>query len=175
MKHFDYYKQDLLNKFLDRKTRIEKEIYALSWISRNYKKDWKDFQNLLQNFKCKDWISIFKKSYPFDDYIYIYHDWQEISIRNYENDEKFLEKIDKSRIIKQEFLKDKVLLNADEILEKIQELLQYKQEYLKKLNTTIETFDITCKEIETLLEPLYNYLEKEYFNFDFEKLIKDMF
>lgn len=175
MKNYDYYKQELLNKLLDRQARIRKEIFALSWISRNYKKDWNDFENLLKNFQCKDWISIFKKNYPFEDYIYIYYDWQEISIRNYEIDEKFLEKVDKSRIIKQEFLKDKVLLNADEILEKIQELLQYKQEYLKKLNNTIENFDITCKEIETLLEPLYNYLEKEYFNFDFEKLVRDMF
>ena len=54
-------------------------------------------------------------------------------------------------------------------------MLRYKQEYLEKLNKTIETFDITCKEIETLLEPLYNYLEKEYFNYDFEKLVKDTF
>ena len=174
--YYDYYKQDLLKKFINNKSELEKQIYALDWITRNYKKDWQDFENLLKNFKCKDWIKIYKKSYPFNDYIYIYYDLQEISIRNYENDKDFIEKIrneNPDRIVKEYWIKEYVLLNANEILEKIHELLNYKKDRLEKLNKTIKNFDKICDKIEKLLNPLNDFINWQDFQYDFEKLVKD--
>jgi hypothetical protein len=62
-------------------------------------------------------------------------------------DKDFLEKIEKEnpeRIVKQEYLKDKVYFNPSELYDNIQERIVYIKSQLEKTNNFIKNFDKIC-------------------------------
>ena len=170
MKRNSYYNSNLIelkNKLLKYKSYYEKQLKGLNWITRVYKKDWSEFQAFLKNFSCQDWISLYRKSYPFEDYYYIRSDWQEISIKNYSIDENFIKEIEKSnpeRIIKESFLKDRVLLNPNEFYQEIQKEKQYRINRINSINKELDFLENKSQEIEILINPILEYLDK----FDYE-------
>ena len=160
--------QDLLKKLDNQKLDYEKQLKALQSIKKVYKKDWKEFSSFMKNFEIWKDYSFYKKDYPFNDYYYVYYwNWKEISFINYTTDKEFLEKIEKEnpdRIIKQEYLKDKVLFNPNELFNNIQARIEYIKSQLEKTNNFIKNFDKICNWLEKKLNSCLEYLD----NFDFE-------
>lgn len=160
--------QDLLKKLDNQKLDYEKQLKALQSIKKVYKKDWKEFSSFMKNFEIWKDYSFYKKSYPFNDYYYIrYWSWKELSFISYTVDKDFIEKIEKedpTRIVKQEYLKDKVYFNPSELFNNIQDRIEYIKIQLKKTDNFIKNFDKICNWLEKKLNSCLEYLD----NFDFE-------
>lgn len=150
----------------------KKRIEILESIKRNYKKDWSDFQNFLQNFKSD--LPHFKLYYEYSRIIASVYP-EEVMIqkhinRKYWKDEYF-EKIEKEapeRIIKSYWLMDQIEYTPDEIMENIKEMVEKEKKHLEEYETRLKNFDENVEKLKKELENLetfLNWLGEGYYKF----------
>ena len=157
MKTFDFYKDETLKKLKNDLNYYKIQVEWLKKIKRKTKKNWTNFQNFLQNFECWEGVGIW---YWILEYVKIYYQGEHVEIQQYTIDEEFIKNVDSSRVVHETYLKDRVYYTPDEFMEQIKKQIERREEAINELESSIDNFEDTTKQLEAMLEPIWEFITK---------------